>query len=938
MQVLLYNEIKSTSITGFSKWRKLIEKDDFKSADIKKIDDNLYRARLNLTARLLFSLYEYRGQRYVLVLEYLKNHDYSASRFLQRGVTIDEDKIPHIETVPDTLPQLAYLNSQQGRFNVLDKIISFDESQQGVFNLDPPMIIIGSAGSGKTVLTLEKMKEAIGDILYVTLSPYLVKNSRDLYFSHQYQNDDQQVDFFSFQEYLESIHIPKGNPIDFHLFSGWFGRQRDSKIKDGHKLFEEFKGVLTGPSVEHAYLSRKAYQKLGVKQSIFLDSERDAVYDVFERYLHFLQQNQLYDSNILSHQYLSKVEAHYDFVVVDEVQDLTNIQLFLILKSLHNPSDFLLCGDSNQIVHPNFFSWSKVKSLFYQQDQLKQNTDLIRILQTNYRNSPHVTEIANRVLLLKNARFGSIDKESNYLVKSNGHVTGDVVYLQDNENIRKELDAKTRTSTRFAIVVMHPAQKNQAKKHFNTPLVFSIQEAKGLEYENIILYNFLTAEDKRFREISAGINQEDLQGELKYARGKDKTDKSLEVYKFYINALYVAMTRAVKNLYWIEADTKQHLLTLLGLNNALPQLDLDNQNSSLEEWQHEAHKLELQGKKEQADRIRSEILKQQVPDWTVYQGDALQTLYDNAIEQQQKKAKLALFEYALVYKDNKILSALSQANFNPAKNPQNGMKRLTQKYFMPYQSKTTTMALGQVKKFGVNFRNQFNQTPLMIAVWLGNTPLVKALVDYEPKTDLVDNNQHNALQIAFSQASHNKTYAQTNLKTMYYALQPDSLSIQVDGRLVKLGNHLMEFILLNLLIAIFYRVMPLKILQGGSFQAKDILEAIEYFSKDVLPTRRKKQSYISSILANNEVDRAYRYNRKLFKRLKLGHYIFNPSLALKIEGEWVNIYQICQLDKLHFYPETATSWWNNTEDERLNQSLAKSVERFKRLIDPNSQR
>jgi hypothetical protein len=257
---------------------------------------------------------------------------------------------------------------------------------------------------------------------------------------------------------------------------------------------------------------------------------------------------------------------------------------------------------------------------------------------------------------------------------------------------------------------------------------------------------------------------------------------------------------------------------------------------------------------------------------------------------------------------------------------------------MPYQSKTTTMALGQVKKFGVNFRNQFNQTPLMIAVWLGNTPLVKALVDYEPKTDLVDNNQHNALQIAFSQASHNKTYAQTNLKTMYYALQPDSLSIQVDGRLVKLGNHLMEFILLNLLIAIFYRVMPLKILQGGSFQAKDILEAIEYFSKDVLPTRRKKQSYISSILANNEVDRAYRYNRKLFKRLKLGHYIFNPSLALKIEGEWVNIYQICQLDKLHFYPETATSWWNNTEDERLNQSLAKSVERFKRLIDPNSQR
>ncbi|MCK5896017.1 MAG: hypothetical protein KAG20_04380, partial [Cocleimonas sp.] len=541
------------------------------------------------------------------------------------------------------------------------------------------------------------------------------------------------------------------------------------------------------------------------------------------------------------------------------------------------------------------------------------------------RNSPHVTEIANRVLLLKNARFGSIDKESNYLVKSNGHVTGDVVYLQDNETIRKELDSKTRTSTRFAIVVMHPEQKNQAKQHFNTPLVFSIQEAKGLEYENIILYNFLTAEDKRFREISAGINQEDLQGDLSYARAKDKTDKSLEVYKFYINALYVAMTRAVKNLYWIESDTKQHLLSLLGLNNALPDLDLENQNSSLEEWQHEAHKLELQGKKEQADRIRSEILKQQVPDWIVYQGDVLQELYDNAIEQQQKKAKLALFEYALVYQDNNILSTLARANFKPAKNPQNGMKLLKQKYFMPYQSKSPNMVLNQVKKFGVNFRNQFNQTPLMIAVSLGNIALIKALEEYEPDTDLVDNNQQNALQIALSKATHDKKYAQLNLQTMYYALQPDSLSIQVDGRLVKLGNHLMEFMILNLFIAIFYRIMPTKLLQNNAFQAGDIVEVIKYFPEGILPSRRKKQSYISSILSNNEVNREYRYNRKLFKRIKLGHYVFNPSLALKIEGEWVNIYKICQLDKLRFYSEEAAAWGNDNYYESFNEAVKTSA-------------
>jgi hypothetical protein len=935
MQVLLYNELNPSKIKGFNKWKKLIEADDFKSADVKKVADNLYRARLNRNDRLLFSIYRYQEQAYALVLEYIKNHNYNASRFLQQGASLDDNKIPQLAQPPifEEQEKLVYVNPQHNTFNMLEKIISFDDSQQDVYQLNPPMIVIGSAGSGKTALTLEKMKEALGDVLYVTLSPYLVKHSRDLYFSQQYQNEDQDVDFFSFQEFLESIQVPKGKPIDFSLFEAWFTRQRRSAIKDAHKLFEEFKGVLTGPSVETAWLSRADYLNLGVKQSIFLDSERSLVYDIFERYLQFLNDSQYYDDNIISHQYLSRSSPRYDFVVVDEVQDLTNIQLFLILQSLHNASDFLLCGDSNQIVHPNFFSWSKVKSLFHQRNDFQHKIDLVRILQTNYRNSPNVTEIANRILLLKNARFGSIDKESNYLVKSNGHVNGHVVYLQDKDTIRRELDAKTRTSTRFAVVVMHPQQKAQAKQYFNTPLVFSIQEAKGLEYENIILYNFLTAEDKRFREIGAGINQEDLQGELQYSRAKDKTDKSLEVYKFYINALYVAITRAVKNLYWIEADNKQRILSILGLDNALAELDLDNQNSSLEEWQHEAHKLELQGKKEQAERIRREILKEETPPWIVYRGEALQTLYDNAIEQQNKKAKLALFEYALVYEDKQYLADLAKVNFKPASYPEKGIKLLTQKYFLPYQAKMPTTAINQVNKYGVNYRNPFNQTPLMVAVKLANIPLVKALAEHESDTELVDNNQRNALQISLTQATQDKHYASQALSTIYHQLTPNSLSIQVEGRLIKLGNHLMEFVVLNLLISLFYRVIPSKLLftsrGGGGFQANDILEAIEHFPNDVLLPRRKKRAYVSSILSKNEVNRDTPYNRKLFQRIKTGHYVFNPDLSIKIEGEWLGIYEICQIDRLHFQTEISDRWWMSHEEiERKGQIAKRNLKTF----------
>jgi hypothetical protein len=606
MQTLLYNELNPKTIPGLSKLISFLEQDDFQSADVKKVGDNLYRARLNRNDRILFSIYRHQGQVYALILEYIKNHAYEKSRFLNQNATLDENKIPSVKTLSEVKEEpLIYVNPEHKTFNLLDKIISFDDSQHSIYSLQAPLVIIGSAGSGKTALTLEKMKHAMGDVLYVTQSAYLVKNSRDLYYAHGYDNEDQQVDFLSFQEFLESIHVPEGKPVSFQHFQQWFSRYRQgSQLKDAHKLFEEFRGVITGPATDKSWLTREDYLALGVKESIFLQEEREAVYGIFEKYLNFLQDNKLYDSNIISHQYLEKIQPRYDFVIVDEVQDLTNIQLYLVIKSLYQAQDFILCGDSNQIVHPNFFSWSKVKSLFYTQDDFNRSKQLIRILNTNYRNSPQVTEIANKILKLKSSRFGSIDKESHFLVESNGHQQGEVVFLQDNDHIKQELDKKTKASTRFAVIVMTTEQKPAAQRHFSTPLVFTIQEAKGLEYENIILYNFLSQEEQRYREISKGVTAEDLELDITFSRAKDKTDKSLEVYKFYVNSLYVALTRAIKNLYWIESSPKQQLLSLIGLQNAQATLELADNNSSLDDWRQEAHKLELQGKQEQAERIR----------------------------------------------------------------------------------------------------------------------------------------------------------------------------------------------------------------------------------------------------------------------------------------------------------------------------------------------
>ena len=911
MNILLYNDLETAKIPGFRKVCKALQADNFTQADVRKLDDNLYCARLNQKDRLLFALHNYNNEPWCLILEHIANHAYEKSRFLRRGVAVDESKIPVVPSIDKESPEpLVYLNTANERFNLLDKIISFDEAQESIYRLPPPLVIIGSAGSGKTALTLEKMKRASGDILYVSLSAFLVQNSRNLYYSQGYDNDNQEVAFLSFREFLESFRVPSGKEINLRHFEGWFRRHRgNTRLKDPHKLFEEFRGVLTGPVIEDgtgaAWLSRTEYLELGIKQSIYNEDEREQVYDLFERYLGFLQSEQLYDTNILSHDYLPLVQPRYDFIVVDEVQDITNIQLFLILKTLRTSGQFILCGDSNQIVHPNFFSWSKVKSLFFEQQNLTGHGEVVRVLQSNYRNSPVVTGIANRILKLKQARFGSIDKESNYLVNSIGKERGRLQLLNNADKVKKELNSKTAKSTQFAVLVMHPDQKPRASKWFKTPLVFSIQEAKGLEYESIILYNFVSDEGEAFREISRGVDASALDSDsIQYARARDKRDKSLEVYKFFINALYVAITRAVSNLYLIEENHKHPLVNLLDLHGFSGALQLDKQDSSLDEWQKEAHRLELQGKQEQANDIRERILQQKPVPWPVLDQAAFGKLLAEGLKGNKKKRNLAM-EYALVYHHRPTLNRLMNEGIRAASQTDGkALNSLLRKHYLNYDLNNPGAVLRDTQNYGIDHSTIFNLTPLMVAARLGNTRLAGELVERGARTDKVGNNGLNALQMALEVALHDEKYACNKLPAIYELLEPDSLSVQAEGRLIKLDKRLMQLFILNLMFSLFYRFLGEAASRREAFSAKDLAERVSILPDPVLPERRKRQSYISSILSGNEVDRDSPYNRKLFKRVRRGHYIINPSLKIRQGDEWVPVHDLLRLEDLDIIPGT----------------------------------
>ena len=162
---------------------------------------------------------------------------------------------------------VRYIHPERRDIHLLDKVISFDDAQEAVYRLPPPLIVVGSAGSGKTALTLEKLKHTEGEVLYVTHSAYLAHSARDLYYGHGFEHGGQDANFLSYREFVESLRVPAGRAVEWRDFAAWFARQQQAfKGIDAHQAFEEIRGVITADAA--GPLTRSQYLALGVRQSI----------------------------------------------------------------------------------------------------------------------------------------------------------------------------------------------------------------------------------------------------------------------------------------------------------------------------------------------------------------------------------------------------------------------------------------------------------------------------------------------------------------------------------------------------------------------------------------------------------------------------------------------------------------------------------------------
>lgn len=906
MRILTYRHLDPGPVqASYDRVVQALSQGDLRTPNVKKLAGHpYYRAKLSDTHRLLLTFCRYQGETVCLLLDVILNHQYQKSRFL-RGALVKEEQIEsrpaaELTTVEKEAAEVRYLHPTNTTFHLLDKVVSFDDSQEAVYRLALPLIIVGAAGSGKTVLTLERLRALPGQVAYVTLSPYLARQAESLYARGGSGSMEHEPDFLSLSEVFESLQVPRGREVTFQHFSAWFARHRAThRHLEGHALFEEIRGVITSPAT--GPLGLEAYLALGVRQSLYSEEERASVYGLFLKYREWLTAENLYDPNLAAFERLPLTRPVYDALVVDEVQDLTPVQLTLLIRHLKDPSNLLLCGDANQVVHPNFFSWAAVRGLFWQRDPVVKGLvrTEISVLNANYRNAREITRVSNRLLKIRVARFGSIDRESNHLVQATTEQEGRIELIGPDPATLARLDEAVRKNVDFAVIVLRDEDKARARQTFQTPLIFSVQEAKGLEYPGVILYDLIGSHRQAYQDIAADLTEEALDGEeLRFGRAGNKSDKSADGYKFYLNALYVALTRGIEQVVMVERDPHHPLLFLLDVTDAGTQVNVKTRVSSAQEWADEARRLQAQGKTEQAEAIGRDVLKFRPVPWEILADDAYDQLRNKVMDDPDAtdKERRTFIEYNVwhqqlfpiqVLAEEYEYSAAVRLMENPAQ-VSTAYAQLRQKVLDSYLKRNYKSVLWDTDLYGIDHRNRLNATPLMLAACAGNVPLVDELLKRGADPELTDQFGHAAGLYALTQAMMHKELQAGPFNVLYDRLMPPHLDVQIEGRLIRLKRGQGEYaVLFRMFCDMKYTNFQSSVAASQGVSANAV--TLKHLPEAALPELQLSAARISSILARAEVASTYQPARKLWVRMAHGEYLPNPDMLLRVKerGEFI---------------------------------------------------
>jgi|GEM_PF-1871031 len=609
------SKLSSSAVTRFRRKIYQIVSGQVCAGQIAKMHGHqcIFRIRFNISLRIIATVVKTEQGTQFRILDFVSHDQMDGGEYVTDPIDVlDFDNElkddPEIASAIDFICSNENLQVDESDFeadredfyyhipdpqNIQDIDILLSSEQNELVKKQLPILLSGSAGSGKTTIliyhALEKSFEApTNKVLYVTYNKFLKKEAERIA-GKICSNAPQNLRFFSYLDllrphYVDMNQFNEAQEVNQQRFMNEFYRTRSNDFRgvDPILVWQEIRNLIKGSvfAIEEnkKLLTFDEYQSKKSESSLTDWSLFSRVYSLAEKYQGWIESQSYWDEIDITQNALFNIsnslteEGKYTAIYCDEIQDLTKNQISLLLKILqkrhYELPNFFFAGDPAQIINPSGFSWKKIENLIY---NLYKNLSKYKSvehdeLKLNFRSTEGIVNLGRKILEFNDGYTELLSQEA---YRKGGDMPL-VVNIAEPNILRDNDDFGSRN----AIIVANEQEKNKLKKQFSkngieSERIFLFTEVKGLEFDEVLVWKFF----EYFN--SWGTNSQDLE-------------------RFKYNLLYVCTTRAREKLYFYEGEN----VNIFWKNIAIkPYISIANDYQEISEF---FKKYETDGQKREA--------------------------------------------------------------------------------------------------------------------------------------------------------------------------------------------------------------------------------------------------------------------------------------------------------------------------------------------------
>ncbi|KAF9523641.1 hypothetical protein CPB83DRAFT_898589 [Crepidotus variabilis] len=391
---------------------------------------------------------------------------------------------------------------------------------------------------------------------------------------------------------------PERRTIDYNYFEKSYWRHFPMQLVkslDPVTVYSEFMGVISGSEATlsggSGYLNRDTYLQLAKNQEI-----AETVYDLFEVFRKRKKGD--VDPAERTHAILKAfrdieprkfIGQRVDYMFLDEVQDYLLIDALLLRQLCVNPKGMIWAGDTAQtITKGSAFLFTQLTALLhrFEEERLssaRQEAQLPRpktfFLAVNFRSHSGIVNVARSVVsVIQRFWPQTLDK----MEEERGRFPGPkpIFFKRWNDSMDQEGRKDSEKAIPFGaeqciIVRDEDARKRLKEEMGELGLIFTVGESKGLEFNDVLIYDFFN--DCVITERAWQL--------LISAFDDDQSSRALptgfDSMCYELKSLYVALTRAKNRLWLVDISDKATPLTNYWLSRPTPVIEQSDEVASL---------------------------------------------------------------------------------------------------------------------------------------------------------------------------------------------------------------------------------------------------------------------------------------------------------------------------------------------------------------------